>query len=144
MRYGTDLGHRHALRRISAQPLREYAGLLGVVWSGIHHLRSLYRRRLSVDAESAETGKPCGRQSQEHGVHADLLAPKSRRRRRRTTRLATPSSTGRPSGRCGGQVCDSNVRELYWFHFLRTPAKAITSGPSLATRRSNVSDALAT
>src|SRR3984885_9917307 len=51
-------------------------------------------------------------------------APKSLRRRRRKTRLATSLSAGRPSGRRGAQLYESNVRARYWFRYLTAPAKA--------------------
>ena len=111
---------------VEDQPLREYARLLRVVWRGIHHLRSLYRRGLSVDAVSAETGKSCGCQSQERVVHAGPPGRRTLRRRRRTIRLAT--LVDRSAFRTlRGQLCDSNVRDLYWFRFCERPRRRLSA-----------------
>ena len=142
VRYRADFGYGHALGRSRRQPLRKYTRLLRVVWRGIHHLRSLYRRGLSVDAVSAETGKSCGCQSQERVVHAGSPGRRTLRRRRRTIRLAT--LVDRSAFRTlRGQLCDLNVRDLYWFRFSRAPAKAPQrSGATSVARPQNASAAL--
>jgi hypothetical protein len=82
---------------------------------------------LSVDAESTETGKSCGRQSQERVVHAILLGAEIATTKKENDPTGDASSTCRPSGRCGANsaiqtsansigsaLCQRPQRQLRW------------------------------